>query len=242
MNRQKLTPEEIDDLFAFCKEQDVPYYDVQIELVDHLATAIEQKWIDKPNLPYEEVLWVVFDQFGVSGFQRIRKAKEKELRKKYNKVLWKNIGEYYKLPKIIMTIATSLILFMLFRLTNFDFRVLFVLIVLCIISLFVYMVRIHPKINRIDLIPGKSFLLFDHLKTFEATTISRGTFGPLNAFFWFILINRKHEFVQINNLYWQFTIAFLITFFGIMMFVMCYHVPKRIKEDFIREFPQFVKS
>lgn len=41
MNKQ-LTEEQIADLFLFCEENGVRYYEVQIELVDHLASAIEQ--------------------------------------------------------------------------------------------------------------------------------------------------------------------------------------------------------
>ena len=42
MNK-KLTEAQIDELFSFCKRKGVKHYDLQIELVDHLASSIEQR-------------------------------------------------------------------------------------------------------------------------------------------------------------------------------------------------------
>jgi hypothetical protein len=42
METRKLTEDEVDRLFAFCAKHYVPEYDLQLELVDHLATAIEK--------------------------------------------------------------------------------------------------------------------------------------------------------------------------------------------------------
>ncbi|MFA9390600.1 MAG: hypothetical protein ACERKD_12380 [Prolixibacteraceae bacterium] len=43
MKRKKITELQIQDLFTFCEENGVSHYELQIELVDHLANAIEQK-------------------------------------------------------------------------------------------------------------------------------------------------------------------------------------------------------
>ena len=41
----KLTKEQIQQLYKFTRQHYVEYYDVQTELVDHLANDIEQIWI-----------------------------------------------------------------------------------------------------------------------------------------------------------------------------------------------------
>ncbi len=39
----KLTEAQIEELYAFTRKKYVEHYDVQTELVDHLATSIEEK-------------------------------------------------------------------------------------------------------------------------------------------------------------------------------------------------------
>jgi hypothetical protein len=41
---------QIDYLFAFCKKHYVHHYDVQVELVDHLANAVEDEMKKDGNL------------------------------------------------------------------------------------------------------------------------------------------------------------------------------------------------
>lgn len=44
------------------------HYDVQTELVDHLANDIEQIWVAQPLLTFEQARDVSFKQFGVFGY------------------------------------------------------------------------------------------------------------------------------------------------------------------------------
>ena len=44
----KLTPQQIDQLYLFTRQHYVEYYDLQTELVDHLANAIETEWQQNP--------------------------------------------------------------------------------------------------------------------------------------------------------------------------------------------------
>jgi hypothetical protein len=240
MEARKLTPEQIDDLFAFCEEQDVPYYDVQIELVDHLANAIEQKWINKPNLPYEKALWAIFDQFGPSGFRKIRKSKEKELRKKYNRMLWQYIGEFYKLPKIILTFALTLSLFVFFRMweNNLD---TFLLLLFPFLIFMIVLQILQNKRSKIQLIPGRSFLLYDHLMWIKSS-LNTSYHVPTVSLIFYIEYLKKTNFYNGHNLYFEFAIACFIAFFLVFLVGMNLYLPKRIKTDFIREYPQFVKD
>ena len=40
MTTKQLSKEEIQQIFSFLKKNKVPYYDVQLEMVDHFATTI----------------------------------------------------------------------------------------------------------------------------------------------------------------------------------------------------------
>lgn len=46
----KLNESQIEELYDFTRKHFVEYYDLQIELVDHLANGIESKWQENPCL------------------------------------------------------------------------------------------------------------------------------------------------------------------------------------------------
>jgi hypothetical protein len=109
MNRT-ITPEETEKLFAFCRQRFVYHYDLQVELVDHLGSSIEQQWNENPEISFEAALLNTFKKFGISGFSKIKVQKQKELARKYNRLLWKYFLEFYRWPKMLMTLAGTMAL------------------------------------------------------------------------------------------------------------------------------------
>ena len=83
----ELTKEQIQGLYKFTREHFVEHYDVQTELVDHLANDIEQIWKEKPQLTFREARDTSFKKFGVFGFMDILSEKQKFMEKKYCKIL-----------------------------------------------------------------------------------------------------------------------------------------------------------
>tara|TARA_B100000949_G_scaffold96651_2_gene86211 strand:+ start:3582 stop:3746 length:165 start_codon:yes stop_codon:yes gene_type:complete len=53
---QKVNSNQIDRLYRFTREHFVEYYDVQTELVDHLASVIEKQWREDPAIGFENAL------------------------------------------------------------------------------------------------------------------------------------------------------------------------------------------
>ena len=240
MSERKLAPEQIDDLYLFCEEQDINYYDLQMELVDHLAAAIEKKWTEEPKLSYDKALWAVFDKFGISGFRNIRKAKENHLRKKYSRVLWQYIGEFFLLPKIILTLALTLILFSIFRISGNHLEIYILL--LAVYTLFLsILLMVYKEKCQINLIQGKSFLLYDYLKSIRISYYAAYQL-PASVFSIYFIGMKHSDSYPLNNLSFELILAFSVAFFSIFLVAISIYVPKRIKEDFTREFPQFVKS
>ena len=64
----KLTTPQIEDLFKFTRKHFVYHYDVQSELVDHLANDIEEIWNEKPYLSFKDAWDTSFKKFGIFGF------------------------------------------------------------------------------------------------------------------------------------------------------------------------------
>ena len=50
----KLTTQQIDQLYLFTRQHYVEWYDLQSELVDHIANAIEAQWQQNPNRSFDE--------------------------------------------------------------------------------------------------------------------------------------------------------------------------------------------
>ncbi|CAM1349495.1 hypothetical protein [Tenacibaculum insulae] len=101
----KLTEQNIDNLYKFTRQHYVEHYDVQTELVDHLANDIEQIWMEQPKLSFEQARDVSFKKFGIFGFMDVVEEKQRQLGKKYKTILWRYVKEWFQFPKIILTIS-----------------------------------------------------------------------------------------------------------------------------------------
>ena len=56
----KLSSDQIQQLYTFTQQHYVEYYDLQTELVDHLANSIEEQWTENPKRSFEEALQIEF--------------------------------------------------------------------------------------------------------------------------------------------------------------------------------------
>lgn len=99
-----ITEAQYESLFAFCKKHYVQYYDVQVELVDHLTEAIEEKMKENPKLSFEDALDKVYAGFGIKGFADIVASRIEMVSKQCRKQKWKLFFSYFTFPKIAMTV------------------------------------------------------------------------------------------------------------------------------------------
>ena len=110
---KKVSPDEMNRLFQFTREHFVEHYDLQAELADHLANAIETRWQQNPDITFEEALRLEFKKFGIFGFSDILESRQKALSKKYYKLLWGYTKQFLGLPKIIISIAAVVTTYLL---------------------------------------------------------------------------------------------------------------------------------
>ena len=127
----KLTPEQIDRLYQFTRQHYVEWYDLQTELVDHLANSIECQWKENPKISFEDALQIEFKKFGVFGFMDVVEQRQLALNKKYNSIIWKHFKAFFTIPKIILT--SGIIGLTFFLLKNLRCKADIVLIVFGII-------------------------------------------------------------------------------------------------------------
>ena len=111
----KLTPEQIDRLYQFTRQHYVEWYDLQTELVDHLANAIEQQWQENPKISFEDALQMEFKKFGIFGFMDVVEKRQAALNKRYNKIVWQHFKAFFTIPKIVITLFSFFLMFFVFR-------------------------------------------------------------------------------------------------------------------------------
>ena len=109
MSQNQLPEGEIQKLFTFVKSKNVPYKDVQFEIVDHLASAMEDLKDDNPEWSYSKCLDEIYNKFPITGFAILQLEKEEALKKYWCKKMLPFVKEYFKLPKILLTAALFII-------------------------------------------------------------------------------------------------------------------------------------
>ncbi len=166
----KLTNQHIQDLYKFTRQHYVEYYDVQTELVDHLANDIEQVWVEKPNLTFEEARDISFKKFGVFGFMDVIEQKQKAMSKKYTKILLGFVKEWFRLPKIIITFGSVFILYTLFS-SQFGEYIVYAVLIPFFIFISVQFYKLKKASKQRKKHPDKKWLLEEMIFTTTGANI-----------------------------------------------------------------------
>jgi hypothetical protein len=87
-------------------------------LVDHLSNNIEEIWKENPSISFETARDISFKKFGIFGFGDIVEQKKKALSKQYWKEVLKEFVQFFKLPKIILTVFFCIGTYSLFSYFN----------------------------------------------------------------------------------------------------------------------------
>ncbi len=142
-----LTNEQINTLFVFCEKHSIRYYDVQVELVDHLANAIEEKMEANKMLSFETALESVYADFGTMGFATIISSRSKNLYRQYRNTRWKLFLSYFQWPKAAMT--ACLLAAFLFIGKIFSGQILYYLVFVIFIFVVVFDMHVTVKANGV---------------------------------------------------------------------------------------------
>ncbi len=112
---RKIIPEEIEQLHLFVRKHYVEFYDVELELVDHLANDIEEQWREDRQLTFEFALNKAFKKFGIFGFSDVVEQKVNKLSNAYYKESFKRMKSFFTPPKLVVSLALFLVLFVGFK-------------------------------------------------------------------------------------------------------------------------------
>lgn len=125
MQHKKLTAQHIELLYNFVQNNGVPYYDLQTELVDHLANDIESQWEYNQNPDFEMALKAAYSGFSKDGFPYLVKLRKEALGKRYAKLVTKGFIAFFTPPAIIATIALFFAWYYLFKFDKQIFGMVF---------------------------------------------------------------------------------------------------------------------
>lgn len=227
---KEVSVSQIERLYRFTREHYVEYYDVQTELVDHLANGIEAQWKESPGMSFEDALQREFKKFGVYGFSNVVEKRERAMEKKYFKLILKEISALLKEISVILPI--SLLLFGCFfvlkldRGLNYITYEIFTYYLVLIVSSF----RRSYSLKKKKRTGKKIFLL-------EAVIFNTGCYF---SFFWipFQLIHSILDSGKVENVYIQFALAVLFTLLVVTSYICFYHLPKKKDEILQKVHPE----
>lgn len=114
--QKQLNKSEINQIVSFLKENDVKHYDVQLEMLDHFATAIEEKWETYPSgWNFKLKILDVYNPIGKEGFKKIVAEKMGAANRKAYKYAFSLVKQFFKIPPIIFSTLVIVYLFELLR-------------------------------------------------------------------------------------------------------------------------------
>lgn len=228
---KRLTNQQIDQLFTFTKKHYVEHYDVQVELVDHLANAIENQWKENPNVLFEEALQTEFKKFGIFGFTGLVEQKQSDLHKYYNKMLLREVLKFISIPKAIITVAMYLLIFFFLKKTgSFGEIVMLSLILGSFLFYSIISFRFIYKIRKQQKIQGKKWLI-------QSVT---------QALFSLPLIGAGGYYQMVNSFFEkQFELSFVglhfLTIFSLLQFICIYILHRIIKPKLLQSIKETEK-
>ena len=228
----KLTETHIQGLYKFTRKHYVYFYDVQSELVDHLANDIEDIWQAQPNLSFQDARDTSFKKFGIFGFMDVIEAKQKQMNKRYGKILWRFFKEWFTLPKVVVTISLFLAIFSFLKITYSEYLLLGVLFILVTVDL-IKQSKMKKKNKNKEKKKEKIFLLESMIGD------TRQGFSVVA----FVNIFNSINFVKVpfNSLenHWLFLVSFISTLLLLLFYVTAYLIPQKAEELLIETYPEY---
>lgn len=223
-----LTADKIEDLYRFTRKHFVKWYDLQTELVDHLANDIEQILQKNPNLSFVEARDKAFKKFGVFGFMKIVEEKQKQLEKRYWKLIFNEFKTFFTIPKIAVFISLFFLLYSALYYLQINRIVwsgfLLMIAIFGLIHLFRNRKALQKKVKQ----TGKKYL-------FEEIISNLGGVGGALTLPVQLALNVRNIH-QHNVALW---LSLSTTIFILFLYLAIFKMPNKIREILSKEYPLY---
>jgi hypothetical protein len=155
---KQLSKEQIDEIFKFVKSKYVRYIDLQYELVDHLASAVEVEMEKDQELNFSAALSKVYGRFPVTGFTHFVAEKQVALTSYWRQRWFQVFKSYFTPPRVFLTFL--LFVFCFSFTSAFGTNGAGTLLVISLMLKIFAMIKIHLKVRRNN-IKVSDFLFFN---------------------------------------------------------------------------------
>ena len=222
----KLTEDQIQELYKFTRAHFVYHYDLQTELVDHLANCIESLQAKNPHLSFQEALDKEFKKFGIFGFQDVIAERSKALSKKYWKIILRFYKEYFTVPKLMLTLLLSAILFTILKTTPIGYQQYAIdgVFLLFLIPATIRLVQYNRRLKKKE----RKWMLEEILLT---------NIGMINVIQ--VPIQLMNIRFEVENNYLLMFISLFATALLLLFFVMVFVIPPKAQDLLVATYPEY---
>ncbi len=199
-----LSKEQIQSLFYFAKSKYVHYKDVQLEVVDHLASAIEDEMNADNSLSFDAALRRVYGRFPITGFAQFVEEKTKAVDKFWRRLFFKQMVSFFTIPKIIISIF--LFLTVLCSVNYFRLQAVLFFIIIFMIGSFINKIKFNKKVVAAGFKPD-DYLIIQRFKNIAIGASSIPILYPI----WLCNLTRSFDRHPDISTIEIFAISFIIT-------------------------------
>lgn len=223
---KKVSEEQMEELFAFTRKHFVEHYDLQTELADHMANAIEDRWTTDPTLDFARAKEQEFKKFGVFGFMGVVEERQIALNKKYQKLIWSYFKEFFKLPRIVLTILLIFAVHEILELSTLTYSViLLTVVVVTIYKLTVTWRKYRKRVKQ----TGKKWM-------FEEIIMRCGGI-PAVLYFPYEIVCESFDTVPGMVSMWVMSIFLVISI--LYLYIIFYIIPSKAEEHLVATYPEY---
>ncbi|WP_339711050.1 hypothetical protein [uncultured Kriegella sp.] len=221
-----LTHSQIQELYKFTRMHFVEHYDLQTELVDHLANGIEAQWEITPELTFNDALLGEFRKFGIGGFEKVVRKRQRAMEWRYSKIVMRFYGTYFKPPQILMVAGLILGLSLLLFAVPLTYRYDVILGLFMAIVAVVFFVSLKKwKDNDLECVKnGKKWMLKDQIYSYGQYV------GVFNLFPIILNVQYFRTTIPVDASYVILIFASLIVCLSLLFYVTIFVIPKKAEE------------
>lgn len=224
----RLTIEQIQQLYKFTRQHYVEYYDVQTELVDHLANNIEQIWQEQPNLSFEKTRDISFKKFGVFGFMDVVESRTNSLNKKYWKLVFGIFKNYFKLPQLLTTLALFSVIYMSFIVVP-NHKWIYIIIGGGVLVVLIF------RLYQLQKIKKQRFKQKNKKWLLEESILNAGNLGALSGVF----VQIPFHASSITTTPLIIAMSSVFTCLIVLTYIVAFVLPSKCEEILKKQYPEY---
>lgn len=103
--KKELSYIDISRIYSYVEGMGVEFYDVQVEIVDHIASVMEEQMSINPEKTFKEIFDTTLSKF--TDFDGLVNEKRYQVARQYNRYVLQSLKSFFSWPKVIFTILLT---------------------------------------------------------------------------------------------------------------------------------------